>query len=149
MATYTDEDGLTLHGSPYGSVDIGAMNFGGLTPSELSEGDMTGAQGANIGAAGVGAAATAGKAILDAIAQQNALDVKAKEASLDRGSTAAINAANRQQNTKTAFLKRGASVENNQLAAGTTSVSAALGGQNNKDAAIAAMADRLAQIYSK
>ena len=143
--------GMDFTGDPSASpkmasvVNMPPANFNGAPETPF----MTDAQGANVGAAGIGAAATTGKAILDSIAQQNALDIKAREAHLGRQSTATISNTQRLEGAREDSQHHLLSSIQDQLQSGATQTDAHLGNQNNRDSAVSDMVNRIAQIYSR
>ena len=124
--------------------------YSGSSYTPDSESDPDGSnQNGKIAEAGIGAAATTARSILNSIAAQNALDFSSNQHSLDLQSQGAMGNADRQTQAQNTSLGASQAALGNQLQAGGTGISAALGGQDLKDHAVMAMADRLAKLYSR
>lgn len=142
------EDDSDMPSSPDASMGSSVANLStspGSGAPPITTG-MSGADAASLGGAGVGAAATTAKAILNSIAAQNSIDFASSQHGLDRQSQGAIGGQNRLVKAQDTSMQTARGSEGNQLQAGRTQVDAALGGQGLSDKATNALVDSLAQI---
>lgn len=120
----------------------------GLSTTPNSDGGFSDAQGVDLAGAGIGAAATTAKTILNSIAAQNTINQMANQGVFNRENTAAENADTRSTNAQIADWRTGRAAEGLQNAAGATQINASLGGQGLADKATSSTVDRLAQLMS-
>ncbi len=146
-------------GSPYAIADESlaystpdtagsAVSSMSTTPgSGVSQG-LSDADASSLGGAGVGAAATTAKAILDSIAAQNTLHQNALQGQYNRQNTAAENANTRSTESQIGQMHTERGAEDIKNKAGSTKIDAMLGGQAGEDTATSGVVDRLAQLMS-